>query len=257
MGSNLRFSRKRSRQRLRFGAGFADHAERAAAWAIRESASKSKACPAGRTIRARCPAPCPSAAARSLAIAERFRAAPIRRSERRGLPRRRRRRRRPREFPRGRRRRSARLRRADRCHSAAARETGVPSSIFAPACCASSARSLDQRPALDDQVGMFQGNGGGAAVGEKLEAANFVDDAALGRAAQQRAHAMRHYQRPRLRLEGFDAFEHAHVKPRRASSDAVNNPAADPPITATLRAPVRAVKLGSATVEPQNAPMSS
>jgi hypothetical protein len=62
-------------------------------------------------------------------------------------------------------------------------------------------KSLDQLAALDDEIGIVERDGGGAAVGEKLEAANFVEDAALGRAAQERA---------------------------------VKRPAADPPITAML-----------------------
>ena len=72
--------------------------------------------------------------------------------------------------------------------------------------------SLDQSAALDDEVGIVERDGGGAAVGEKLEAANFVEDAALGGAAQERAHPVRNYQRARLGLEGFDALEHADGK---------------------------------------------
>ena len=73
-------------------------------------------------------------------------------------------------------------------------------------------KALDQRAAFDDQVGMIQRDRGGAAIGEKLEAANFVDDAVFGGAAQKRAHAVRHDQRPRLGFERFDALEDAHGK---------------------------------------------
>ena len=40
-------------------------------------------------------------------------------------------------------------------------------------------KPLDQSAALDNKVGMFQGDVGGASIGKKLEAANFVDDAPL------------------------------------------------------------------------------
>jgi hypothetical protein len=42
---------------------------------------------------------------------------------------------------------------------------------------------LNQRAPFDNQIGELQSNRGGAPVGEKFEAANFVDDAAFCGAA--------------------------------------------------------------------------
>ena len=73
-------------------------------------------------------------------------------------------------------------------------------------------KPLDQGAAFDDEIGMIQRNRGGAAIGEKFEAANFVEHAIFGSAAQKRAHAVRHNQRPRLGFERFDALEDPHGK---------------------------------------------
>src|ERR1700730_18611079 len=69
--------------------------------------------------------------------------------------------------------------------------------------------ALNQGATLDDEIGMLQSNRGGAAVGEKLETANFVYDATFGGAAQERAHALRNNQRARGRFERVDALEDA------------------------------------------------
>ena len=47
--------------------------------------------------------------------------------------------------------------------------------------------ALDQRAALDNQIGMFQIDGSAAAVGEKFETPNFIDDAALGSGSEKSA----------------------------------------------------------------------
>ena len=69
---------------------------------------------------------------------------------------------------------------------------------------------LNQRAAFDDEIGMIQRDGGGAAVGEKLEAADFIEDAALGGFSQKGTHAMRHDQGARFGFERFDPLKDAH-----------------------------------------------
>jgi hypothetical protein len=68
---------------------------------------------------------------------------------------------------------------------------------------------LNQRATLDDEVGMLQGDCGCASICEKFKAANFVDDAAFGGVAQQRAHVPRDDQSARDRFQRFDALEYA------------------------------------------------
>ncbi len=70
-------------------------------------------------------------------------------------------------------------------------------------------KALNQGAPLDDEIGMIQADRRGAAIGEKLEAADFIEDAAFGGAAQEREHAMSDDQSPRGRFEGFDAFQDA------------------------------------------------
>jgi hypothetical protein len=70
-------------------------------------------------------------------------------------------------------------------------------------------QTLNQTAALYDQVGVFQGNRGSAAIGKKLESTNFVDHASFGGPPEQSSHAICDDQRPFLRLQRLNAFEYA------------------------------------------------
>ena len=67
--------------------------------------------------------------------------------------------------------------------------------------------SGNQFGALDDQVGLGQSDLRGTSVGEKLEAANFVEDAGTGGRAQLIAEVVGDDERARIRLEARLGFE--------------------------------------------------
>jgi hypothetical protein len=71
-------------------------------------------------------------------------------------------------------------------------------------------QTLNQRAPLNDEIRLLQRDGCSAAIGEKFEAANLVDDTRFGRASQQPSHPVSDDERPRGWLKRFDAFEHAH-----------------------------------------------
>lgn len=70
-------------------------------------------------------------------------------------------------------------------------------------------KGLNQFAPLDDEIGIVQGDGRGAAIGEEFEAANFIEDGGFSDPAENSAYTIGDDKRALGRLEGFDSLKNA------------------------------------------------
>src|SRR5271170_1630279 len=81
-------------------------------------------------------------------------------------------------------------------------------------------QSLYQSPPLDNQIRLLQFKSRRPPIRKKLEPPNLVNNTSFRRAPQQRAHPVRHNQRPLRRLQRLDPLvhPHSHALPRQHRS---------------------------------------
>src|SRR5579864_2499490 len=83
---------------------------------------------------------------------------------------------------------------------------------FCSRACRIVGQALNQGASLDNQIWLLQYHCRGAPVGEKLETANFVEDAALGAVTEKVTHPAGHDQGSRLRLQRLCSFQDTHCQ---------------------------------------------